>query len=87
MSCGAVYQSTHPSHSNELIMSTPHPPSFFSSGWFLHNKEGGSKPDGSFWVPQCDNAFTPPRCTSLYHDLDQASAGARAGAHLRLCLS
>ena len=41
------------------------------SGWFVHNKPGGSLPDGSFHVPQCDKAFTPPLCTDLYHDLDQ----------------
>jgi len=41
------------------------------SGWFLHNKPGGSLPNGSYHVPQCDDNWDPPRCTELYHDVDQ----------------
>lgn len=41
------------------------------SGWFLRNKAGGAFPNGSFHVSQCDDNFDPPRCSTLYHDLDQ----------------
>jgi hypothetical protein len=38
------------------------------ASWFLpfdvHNKT-------PYHVPQCDNNFNPPKCTALYHDLEQ----------------
>ena len=43
------------------------------SAWFLpfdaHNKT-------PYHVPQCDNAYSPPKCTALYHDLEQVSVRA-----------
>ena len=41
------------------------------SGWFVKNAPGGAFPNGSYHVPQCDTNWSPPRCTDLYHDLDQ----------------
>jgi len=41
------------------------------AGWFLPNKPGGPFGNGSYYVPQCDTNWSPPRCTALYHDLDQ----------------
>ena len=41
------------------------------AGWFLKSKVGGSFPNGSYHVPQCDDSWSPPRCSTLYHDLDQ----------------
>lgn len=41
------------------------------AGWFLKSKPGGSLPNNSYHVPQCDTTWDPPRCTELYHDKDQ----------------
>eukprot|EP00047_Mylnosiga_fluctuans_P008772 m.260071 g.260071 ORF g.260071 m.260071 type:complete len:421 (-) comp23253_c0_seq1:104-1366(-) len=38
------------------------------AGWFLHFKEGGSFPNGSYHVSPCDHNYNPPLCTDLYHD-------------------
>ena len=37
--------------------------------WFL-NFSGS----GSYHVPQCDDNYDPPLCTSFYHDQEQVSA-------------
>jgi hypothetical protein len=41
------------------------------SGWFLKSKPGGSLPNGSYHVSQCDDNYDPPLCSPLYHDKDQ----------------
>ena len=41
------------------------------SGWFLPAKPGGSLPNSSYWVDQCDRSWDPPRCSDLYKDKDQ----------------
>ena len=41
------------------------------SGWFLRFKPGGSLPNGSYYVPNCDNNYNPPLCSAFYHDQEQ----------------
>ena len=41
------------------------------AGWFLKNKPGGSFPNGSYHVSQCDHNYDPPLCSNLYHDNEQ----------------
>ena len=41
------------------------------AGFFLKFKPGGSLPNGSYHVPQCDNKYSPPLCTEFYHDQEQ----------------
>ena len=36
------------------------------SGWFLRFSGANN-----YHVPTCDNAFSPPRCSTFYHDQDQ----------------
>ena len=36
------------------------------SDWFLD-----FKPAGPYHVPQCDDNYSPPKCTNLYHDQEQ----------------
>ena len=36
------------------------------AGWFLK-----FKPNATYHVPQCDNNYSPPKCTPLYHDQEQ----------------
>jgi hypothetical protein len=38
------------------------------SGFFVPFKQGGSLPNGSWHVPACDTNFSPPKCSSLFHD-------------------
>jgi hypothetical protein len=40
--------------------------------WFLKFKAGGSLPNGSWHVPNCDDNFKPPKCSVLYHDQVQS---------------
>ena len=37
-------------------------------GFFLKFKEGGSLPNGSYHVPNCDTNYDPPLCSIFYHD-------------------
>lgn len=39
------------------------------AGFFL--KFDRTKSNSSYHVPQCDTTFVPPKCTHLYHDLEQ----------------
>lgn len=41
------------------------------SGFFLKFKPGGSFPNGSYYVPNCDTSFSPPLCSEFYHDQEQ----------------
>lgn len=45
------------------------------AGWFLP-----FKPNSTYHVPQCDNNYSPPRCTNLYHDVEQVRRLTREGA-------
>ena len=38
------------------------------SGFFVPFKRGGSLPDGTWHVPACDTAYSPPKCSGLFHD-------------------
>jgi hypothetical protein len=38
------------------------------SGFFVPFKRGGSLPNGTWHVPACDTAFSPPKCSPLFHD-------------------
>ena len=38
------------------------------SGFFVPFKRGGSLSNGTWHVPACDNAFSPPKCSPLFHD-------------------
>ena len=42
------------------------------NGFFLKFKPGGSLPNGSYHVPNCDTTFDPPLCSTLYHDQEQS---------------
>lgn len=44
------------------------------SGFFLPFKPGGSLPNGTYHVPNCDDTFSPPLCSTLYHDQEQSPA-------------
>lgn len=44
------------------------------SGFFLKFKPGGSLPNGSYYVPNCDTTFSPPLCSAFYHDQEQTPA-------------
>ena len=37
-----------------------------NAGWFMK-----FKPNATYHVPQCDKSYTPPKCTNLYHDVEQ----------------
>jgi hypothetical protein len=38
------------------------------ASWFLKFNCSGSSPTSSCHVPVCDNNYSPPLCTALYHD-------------------
>lgn len=44
------------------------------SGFFLQFKPGGAFPNGSYHVPNCDDAYSLPLCSDLYHDQSQSPA-------------
>ena len=41
------------------------------ASWFLKFNCSGSSPTSSCHVPVCDNNYSPPLCTALYHDQGQ----------------
>ncbi len=49
------------------------------AGWFLRFKAGGSRPDGTWHVPACDNNYKPPLCSALYHDQEQTPSWPHGG--------
>ena len=38
------------------------------SGFFVPFKRGGSLSNGTWHVPACDDAYSPPKCSALFHD-------------------
>ena len=54
------------------------------SNWFIKFIPGGSLPNGSWHTPDCDSAYSPPLCTSFYHDLVQTPTPAD-GCNGRAC--
>ena len=40
------------------------------AGWFIKFAPTGPN-NGSYYVPRCDNNFSPPLCTDFYHSQDQ----------------